>query len=217
MVRRTTKNPEWQPLPPPPARRRMRHFYQGSSAWGSDLVGNGSSSMAKAGCLVTSMTAIAFFLDTVGATMNPGVANALMKDIPGSFIGSNMKMHVAAKALNLQAPTAERTYGPWGDPAHRNALVKAIENGECAIVHVSTDGDPKDGGEHFIAAYAIADGQVLCSDPALGRSVTIPLSTMATVVMWRDKPKQYQIVSVAPVRKLNLDALDSRTGDSDDS
>lgn len=203
MTKKTTEHPEGVPLKNGLKEllvRKMRHFWQGASNYGRALVGHGLSTMAKAGCLVTSLDMLGIYLGTIDTSVDPGVANELMKKLPGAFDGSNMIMHVAAPALGLEAPAHERIRGVFGDPKLKKLLVDTLNAGDVAVIHVSTDGDPKDGGEHFIAAYKIEDGCVVCADPALGTSVYIPLSTMEKKVMWGRVEKHYQIVSVAPVR-----------------
>lgn len=197
-MKKTTERPEGIPVPKPP--RKMRHFFQGDPAYGRDLVGHGKSTMHGAGCLVTALTSLAMYLGTVDKTMTPGKANQLMKAIPGAFDGSNLYMHIGASALKLEAPVGERIRAGWGNPKLKQLLIDTIEAGDVAMIHVSTDGDPKNGGEHFIGAYAIENGTILCTDSALGTLVSIPLATMEKHLKWKDKPKHYQIVSVAPVR-----------------
>lgn len=205
MTKKTTEHPEGLPLAlkqlPVAEPRKMRHFWQGAGEYGRDLVGDGTSSMAAAGCLVSSLDMIGIYLGAIDATVNPGEANRRMKKIPGAFSGSNLVMHLGARALGLEAPASERIKSAFGDPRLKKLLISTLEAGDCAVVHVSTDGDPKDGGEHFIAAYRIEGDDVVCADSALGAPVHIPLATLEKRVMWRNKEKIYQIVSVAPVRK----------------
>lgn len=203
-MKKTTEHPEGIPVPftspPPKPKRKMRHFYQGAPEYGRDLVGHGKSTMHGAGCLVTTLMSLALYMGAVDSTMTPGKANQLMKAIPGAFDGSNLYMHVGAKAVGLEAPEGERIRAGWGNPKLKQLLIDTIKAGDCAVLHVSTDGDVSDGGEHFVGAYAIEDDMILCTDSALGGPVLIPLATMEKRVMWKDKQKHYQICSVAPIR-----------------
>ena len=206
MTKRTTEVPEGLPLPnalkelqTPP--RKMRFFWQGDPGWGHDQLGEGTSSMGGGGCLVTSLTMLAMYFGTKNTSLTPGQANIDMRKASAFIEGkSDLVMHRGAAVLGLEAPAEDRLKSYWGDPALKKLLLDTIALGDAAIIHVSTDGDPKDGGEHFIAAFKIEGDCIVCADPALGRPVFIPLSTMSLKVMWRDKEKLYQIVSVAPVR-----------------
>ncbi len=189
------------PLPAPqPKPRKMRFFWQGDARWGGHTLGLGSSNMARAGCLVTSLTLAAHWLGVKDpADFTPGDANELLKKHQNCWSGSNLVMALAAKHLGLSAPADKRIRGKFGDPALQKLLVDTLNDGDCAIIHVSTDGDPADGGEHFILAYQLTSEAVVCADPALGASVVLPLNKLEAKVMWKQNPKLYQVVSVAPV------------------
>ncbi len=185
------------PAPPP---RKMRFFWQGDARWRHDALGLGNSTMAAAGCLVTSLTLAAHWLSVKTLEFTPGDANQLLKKHAHCWSGSNLIMPLAARHLGLSCPADKRLRAPFGDPGLKKLLEETLKAGDAAIIHVSTDGDPKDGGEHFILAYQLTEaGEVLCADPALGASVTLPLQKLEAKVMWREKPKLYQVVSVAPV------------------
>lgn len=201
MVKRTDTQPEGIPmaLKELPKPRKMRFWWQGGAPYGDDMTGFGTSSLHKAGCLVTSLHILSRYMNT-SELADPGEANKAMKKVPGAFLGSDLVMAKGAAAVGLEAPADERLKLAFGDRRLSQLLEKTLEAGDAAIIHVSTDGDPKDGGEHFIAAYALTDTDILCADPALGTSVAIPRKTLEKTVLWNGKPKLYQVVSVAPIR-----------------
>ena len=200
-MKETSSKKEAAPaLAPPPPPRKMRFFWQGDARWRHDLLGLGSSTMGKAGCLVTSLTLAAHWLGVKTPEFTPGDANQLLKKHVNCWNGSNLIMSLAAKPLGLSCPADKRLKAPFGDPGLKKLLEETLKDGDAAIIHVSTDGDPKDGGEHFILAYQLTEaGEVLCADPALGASVSLPLQKLEAKVMWRENQKLYQVVSVAPV------------------
>ena len=211
MTKKTDQAPEGLPLEgnrsvgvsgkaaPDPPPRKMRFFSQGDPRWRQDSLGLGASTMWGAGCLVTSLTLGAHWLGVKTPEFTPGDANKLLKKHAACWSGSNLIMPLAAKHLDLSCPADKRLKAPFGDPGLLRLLEETLEAGDCAVVHVSTDGDPKDGGEHFILAYQMTHDAILCADPALGAPVSLPRKTLETKVMWREKQKLYQVVSVAPL------------------
>lgn len=180
--------------------RKIRFFWQGDKRYRADLVGHGTSTMWKAGCLVTALHIAALYYGTVDADSLPGDTNQLLKGTFGVFDGSNLYLHKAAPLVGLRADLKDRLVLPYGDPRLSALLEKTLKAGDLAIIHVSTDGDPKNGGEHFILAYGMTDTDILCADPALATSVALPRATLAKVMAWGTKKKPYQVVSVRPLR-----------------
>lgn len=211
MTKKTDQAPEGLPLEgnrsvsvsakeaPDLPSRKMRFFWQGDARWRHDSLGLGDSTMAKAGCLVTALTLGAHWLGVKTPDFTPGDANKLLKKHAACWSGSNLIMQLAAKHLGLLCPADKRLKARFGDPGLAKLLEETLEAGDAAVIHVSTDGDPADGGEHFLLAYKLEAGEVFCADPALGALVTLPLHKLEAKVMWREKQKLYQVVSVAPL------------------
>ncbi len=206
-ITKTTEDNLAKPAPksglkelPKPAERKMRFFWQGNPEYGQDQLGDGDSTMSKGGCLASAMRAAAIYLGTRKPTEGPGQAN---KDYRKgkAFIGSDLVMHKAAEIDGLSCPQNTRLKMKEGATFEQlQALLEAtLKDGDVAIVHVSTDWNLGNGGEHFILAYKAEGDNILTADSALATSVTLPRKTLEKKVSWNAKTKLYQVVSVAPV------------------
>ncbi len=179
-------------------------YWQNDPKWGFEDVGESTEDLGNVGCLVTSLTMAYNWLMKPEIPLTPKDMNDWLKENPDAFIGANMVVAKAAEHVGLSAPEKARTRGKPGDPRLVEALKEALATSTftgtpkgVAILHVSKDGGPK--GHHFVLARVLDDGFVAVDDPALGRTIDMPLSTLSVNVYWRKALKKYAVVSVIPV------------------
>lgn len=179
-------------------------LYQADAHWSGLTLGKGPSTIGKSGCLLVCLTMAAREFG-VRPTLLPPHANLLCLEA-GAFDGDALIVHLAAAALDLDAPLAERIVAPVGSGALIDAVSDALVGGALAILHVDHDSTRPSGdadADHFILAYQIKGDRVLCYDPAVGRvQLTWPGLQSAGDVVWGPKDfRRYRVMAVRPIRK----------------
>lgn len=178
-------------------------LYQADSRWSQLRLGDGPSTIGKAGCLLTCLTMAARILGTRPALIPPH-ANKAFQDA-AVYDGDRLRVHDAAPVLGLLAPLSERVVGQPGDPHLKDALRDAFGQDGLAILHVDYDGTKPGGdvsGDHFILAAGWNPSTVLCNDPAVGRmSLSWPL--LEGLAVWGKTDRRlYCVVGVRPIRRV---------------
>lgn len=171
--------------------------WQGDKRWGKEILGDGNSSFANAGCLLFCILEAAHHYGTIGDDFSPQDLNEALYEA-GAFIGSNIIIPKAVVAVDLHA--SERTTARPDTEENTEILRDAIRIGLAAglcILHVATDATLH--GRHFILATGMINDKILCYCPALAHMIEIPLDTLRVKLMWGQKPKHYAVVSVAPI------------------
>lgn len=144
---------------------------QGDPRWGKKLLGGSSkTTIAAAGCLLTSMTMGHNLLWKNNLT--PDVANDLIM-AQGGFSGANMVYDGAARALGMKFDPKTRvvTGPPAAIAAH---CAEGLRKGGIGILHVTYDEDPE--GDHFIlVTRQLPDGRFEVFDPGPGIFTLDPL------------------------------------------
>ena len=179
-------------------------LYQADTHWSGLTLGDGPSTIGKSGCLLVCLTLAARELGALPSLLPPH-ANLLCLQA-GAFSGDALVVHLAAAALDLEAPLDDRVKAPIGSGALIDAVSDALTSGALAILHVDHDSNRPAGdvdADHFILAYQIKGDRVLCYDPAVGRvSLTWPGLESAGDVVWGPKDfRRYRVVAVRPIRK----------------
>lgn len=178
----------------------MSCFHQGDARWGTILLGDGPSTIGRAGCMLVLLTEAAR-RQTGRTTLMPPQANEILKRAD-AFKGDSLDAEKAARALGMECPYAERVDNPMGmvSPTKLDGqITKMLERGLC-IIHVDHNGDLK--GDHFIMAIGSSGSNFECLDPALARSVFLLRPVLTVAVKWRGKEKTYRVQSIRPIRPL---------------
>jgi hypothetical protein len=192
---------------------------QGDRLWSGLQLGHGRSSYGGAGCLMFDILMAAHALGTRPLEFGPRDANELFKRVgafrlpDGRAGGSNLVIHIAAAAVGLEAPYAERTVGPAGSLQLANAIERALERG-LAILHVDHDRDRPAGdaaADHFVLLLRMARTELgplelECADPApreeKDRLVRLAWPELRGLAMWSPKDvRRYNVLGVRPIRR----------------
>ncbi len=151
---------------------------QGDSRWGDELLGLGTLTIKRAGCLLTSLTMATNSLNNQSLT--PSNVNKILQERAAAWAGassgmnrSNMILDVAVPALGMKIVQRLRK-GSTPPPTVANIKAvadKALQSGTLAIVHVSKDGD--DTGDHFVIVNGHNEKGYVISDPAFGTTIQL--------------------------------------------
>ena len=174
-------------------------YWQGDPRWGKRFLGNSSTTIGRAGCLLTTLVMASNTL--LGDDLTPDAGNVLVTDA-GGFSGANLILEKAAAAFGLRAPDKDRIRK--GSVVQMRAKIDdALRRGGFAIVHVDKDdNDVTKTGDHFVLIHSkSANGVYAAADSAPGKDTMIDAATLTGTAMWDKTPKHYTIVGVAPVFK----------------
>lgn len=194
---------------------------QSNHEWSQDILGHGGKEDTL-GWYACAASSFAWLCNALGVTKHatPRSMNNFLKGIPGAFVDRNgnpgvlLNFEIAAKAVGLKAPDAERTRAPFGDPKLVTAADAALQKGLAAF-HVDHNSDVPGGdknGDHFIAVAAHVGASIaedgtaipehyLCMDPAPGATCRLDAKSLQGTSAWNGKAKHFKVVSVIPVYK----------------
>lgn len=193
-----------------------RFLRQADAAWTKDQLGIGSSTIGRAGCLLTSLCIAAQQVrDGVDdAPILPDHANNLARNA-GAFVGSGLIVEKAAPLFGFSAPRIDRVDG---DKARLRACLKdlfGVPGGHMALLHVDRDegaanGDPE--ADHWILGLRgemvdvydepmlpRVSWDIVCADPATGEECRINVDTLQGTTTWGVAKKLFQVRSVQPL------------------
>ena len=190
-------------------------YWQGGKPWGPEFIAPGVS-MGGSGCVISSAAILISML--TGKTVTPMDVLTMCRKTPGALVdkkgkspGSLMSWPVVLKAYGLKwddaidaTPDLEGIHDFGGHKVDANAnlagaLAAAIADGGLAAVRVDIDCDGK--GDHTIACVGRDGTGFVCSDPALGKLITLDANLEKPDVFWGPKQKLYRAVSIRAVRR----------------
>lgn len=169
----------------------MNILRQADKAWHSVKLGTGSSSIGRAGCLLTCLAQASC---NVGKQLTPPELNTLGL-AASAFRGSNAIVRALAACAGFDADPARRVNAVQGVKAMRDALDAALATGQ-ALVGVTHDDDP--ATDHWILASKRNAFGFECSDPATGQWVMLGANLECETV-WAGARKHYRSTSVVPL------------------
>lgn len=143
---------------------------QGAAPHGAQTLGNGSRTIAQAGCLLTCLTQCARAL----GTWRLGVleANAAARDV-GAFVGSSLLVERAAKeVLGLTLVRSEFEV---------RGLMQHLDAGGLVIVGIDYRQGQSSGfseADHFVVAVELHEHSLVTVDPATGGLVVLELDAL---------------------------------------
>lgn len=176
----------------------MNLYKQADPAWSREALGFGTSTIGKAGCLITCLAMARERI--LGIETTPADVNRIAKEA-NAFVRSMLIVPRACQALGLVQVDRIRDVGSVnGDLAKQQALVdEALECGGVAILHV--DHNNVEGGDHFVLIHSRdAAGGYAAADPAPGYDIFVNSDLRATS-KWNSKLKYYEPVGVIFVSK----------------
>lgn len=187
-------------------------FWQGGAPHGKELIAPGVS-MGGSGCVITSAAIIISML--TGKTVTPmdvlmmcRATRGTLVDSKGKTPGSLMVWPVVLKHYGLKCDDAVNStpdlvgiHDFGGSRVDANAdlagaLAAAMANG-LAAVRVDHNGDGK--GDHTIACVGRDGDGFVCSDPALGKFITLDANLEKPDVFWGPQQKRYRAVSIRAI------------------
>jgi hypothetical protein len=159
-------------------------LYQADPQWASNQLGLGTSTFARGGCLLMSLTKAVHILR--GEMLSPvEVHESVVR--ASAFHRSNMLMAVGAASVGLRTKATEWTYPESPMSMHVNLLILTLAAKGVAVVHVDHDRDRRNGDQepdHFVLATGVLrDDRVACLDSVAG-IITLPLGTLTDHVEW---------------------------------
>jgi len=189
-------------------------FWQGGKPWGPEFIAPGVS-MGGSGCVISSAAIIISML--TGKTVTPMDVLTVCRQTTGALVdkkgqvpGSLMVWPVVLKHFGLKCDeavaavaTLEGIHDFGGHKVDANAdlagaLAAAMVDG-LGAVRVDIDGNGT--GDHTIACVGRDDlGGFLCSDPALGKVITLDANLEKPDVFWGPQQKHYRAVAIRAVR-----------------
>ena len=157
---------------------------QGDPKHAAVKVGEGSSTMASAGCLVCCVREAALRLVPGETDPDPLITNERGKAVK-AFVGSNAIITTLAKAEGLLAHPRIEGFSQMRASAMRALLAK-----DCVLLHVDHDGARPHGDEapdHFVLATSIDPKGIHYEDPATGKSGVLSTLNLSGVSSWKDQ------------------------------
>lgn len=189
-------------------------YWQGARPHGPELIGPGVK-MSGSGCVITSAAIIISML--TGKTVTPMDVLAACRQVKGALVdkkgnapGTLMSWPVVLKHFGLNCgealtalATLEGIHDFGGNKVDANAdlagALAAAMVGGLAAVRIDHNGDGK--GDHTIACVGrSSDGGFVCSDPALGKLITLDARLEKKDVFWGPVQKRYRAVAIRAVR-----------------
>ena len=140
-------------------------------------LGNGKSTIAEAGCFLSSCTMASNLLHP-GQSLGAVEANRRVK-AQGGFAGSGLELSRAAPALGMQQ-VSRRPLGGVNDGTVLARLDQHLAAGKPAVAGVDFRAGRSSGhsdADHFITIYGKRGNDYLAMDPAGGQPVTISRGT----------------------------------------
>lgn len=179
----------------------MKVLAQADPRWSKALLGDGTATIGRAGCVLASLVEAArrkAGRDDVSIPMLNEMAIAA-----GAFNGSELRVDDAAQLVGLDAPYADRVSASPGDPRLVRALERCLADPDGgALVRVDHNGDGK--GDHTIFVYGWSPNTpkaILCTDSAPAKTVQLSFPALTVTVPWGKVAKHYRVVAVHPIRK----------------
>ena len=162
---------------------------QGDPKHAAVKVGEGSSTMASAGCLVCCVREAALRLVPGETDPDPLITNERGRKA-GAFVGSNAIITMLAKAEGLLAhPRIE------GFSQMRASAMRALLARDCVLLHVDHDGARPHGDpepDHFILATSIDPKGIHYEDSATGKPGVLSTKNLSGISGWKDQ-RMYKV------------------------
>jgi hypothetical protein len=182
-------------------------LWQGDKRWGKTKLGEGGSTIGKAGCLLTCLAQAsrAFAID---AAATPATIQEKALAAGGRpFRGPNAITEDVAVANGILV--SHRVNEAEGQQLLRETIAKALVSGELVLLHVDHDsergGDPD--ADHWVLGTAIVHGDkadddvVVYADPATADEGSLSMRTLSGLTSWAGKPRTYRVRAVRVLKK----------------
>ncbi len=180
----------------------MTVLWQGDKRWGKTKLGEGGSTIGKAGCLLTCLAQALRHMhlddDATPATVQDHALQAGGRPFRGP------SAIIADVAIANGLLVAGRVNEAEGQSALRDAIAGAVELGHVALMHV--DHDEERGGDHDADHWVLAtdvvrgdegdDDVVVYTDSATADEGTLSLRTLTGVAVWAGAPRTYRVRAV---------------------
>lgn len=175
---------------------------QGDSKWKHDRLGDGTSTIGRAGCLLCCLTEAANRLGTI-AHRDPRDVNVLGRTA-GAFSGSNALTEKLGRCVGLQVDP--RIDGP-ADVLSKIVQAKLAMH-KLLLLHVDHDstkakGDPE--ADHWVLAIEQNGNSIVYVDPATGALGMLSAASLFGESGWSDK-RPYKVMGVRAVSRRAADA-----------
>lgn len=185
----------------------MTILWQGDKRWGKAKLGEGGSTIGKAGCLLTCLAMAARVLHVDDEATPLTVQENAIKAGGRPFRGPAAIIHEVAVASGMLV--AGRVNEAEGQMALREAIAGAIAAGHVALLHVDHDEDRAGDydADHWVLATSVIHGDakdddvVIYADPATADEGTINMRTLAGIAVWAGKPRTYRVRAVRAIKR----------------
>lgn len=191
----------------------MTVLWQGDKRWGKAKLGEGGSTIGKAGCLITCLAQAQRFLG-IDANATPLTVQERAFAAGGRpFVGAGAVVDAVAIANGLVS--GARVNEVEGQAKLRTTIEEAIARGHVVLLHVDHDVDR--GGDwdadHWVLGTSIVrggvdaalgknfDDAVVYADPATAAESALSLRTLTGATRWGDKPRTYRVRGVRVLAK----------------
>lgn len=175
---------------------------QGDPRWRAERLGDGESSIGKAGCLLCAITECANRLGTV-AHRDPRELNRMGRTA-GAFVGSAALTEKLARCAGLDC--SPRIDGP---PDILSKQVQArLAMGKMLLLHVDHDSSKPKGdvaADHWVLAIELNGASLVYADPATGALHMMPVNSLTAESGWPDK-RLYRVRGIRQLSRRPADA-----------
>lgn len=151
--------------------REITYYLQGDPEWGSDGIGDSSTSMAAAGCLIS---CVASSMTEMGLETTPDELNGALTGVDG-FEGDILLWY----KLNEAYPEIDYSHSRIFSSG---TIQRDLEAGKLPIVKVYYKGG---GVQHWLLVLGAENGEFMVMDPMNAELEPIPLSTHGKVYAYR--------------------------------
>ncbi len=177
---------------------RVKPLSQGDIRWAGQTVGNSSSTYSSIGCVVTAVTMAANALRGTNYTPNdlrPGGNAGLTSSY---YDGGAIRSEQAFAKLGCRVTgRVDNGRVSLGVPTMCQIIDTALASGQLALLRVDYDlASPETN--HTVVCYSHDGDSYVCVDPAGGRVIKIPGSTLQ---MQRTADKLYSVTGIQSVAK----------------
>ena len=146
------------------------YYLQNDPLWASDIIGNSSSTVGRAGCLIT---CVAVSLNDLGIETTPKELNQALSEING-YQGADFIWYKINEAFSNIDYSYQRIFST-------ETIEKDLENGKLPIINVRINGVVT----HWVSVVGAVNGDFLIFDPLNRDKTPIPLKTYGKVYAYR--------------------------------
>jgi len=177
---------------------RVSPLNQADPSWANKPVGNGGRSYSAIGCVVTAITAAVNALR--GTSFRPsdlmpgGRAGLTSADYTGGSVKSDQAFARLGCVVTGRIDNARRS---MGIPTMCQIIDTALAAGQLALLRVDYDLTTSETN-HTVVCYAKSGSSYTCMDPAGGKVIQIPASSLS---VQRSPTKVYEVTGIQTVRK----------------